>query len=141
MKLAVVLVHYHAGELTRRALQHVAVDAERSNLELETVVIDHGGTANDHAVLAALRGVRVVDPSANRGYSGGVNRGVAETVADSILFLNPDVRLQSGALLPLLAALQRATASPAHVSTGTPNAASSFRQPRNAGDGPRSSRR
>lgn len=107
MKLAVVLVHYHAGELTRRALQHIAADAERSSLELETVIIDHGGTPDDRAVLAALRAVRVVDPGSNRGYSGGVNRGVHETAADWILFLNPDVRLQSGALVQLLAALQR----------------------------------
>lgn len=76
------------------------------DVEHTVVVVDNGST-DGTAKLVEDRAVRLVR-SENVGYSGGLNRGVAEAGdgATSVLILNPDLRLAPGAVPAMLAALR-----------------------------------
>ena len=105
MKLAVVVVHYFAGVLTRQALTILRAQAREVGAEVETVVVDHGGTAADREELQSLAATDIRRPGENGGFAKGVNLGIASTEADRILVINPDVRMAPGGLAAMLAAL------------------------------------
>jgi N-acetylglucosaminyl-diphospho-decaprenol L-rhamnosyltransferase len=101
--LSVVIVAYNSAHVIGDLLD--SIPAALDGLSADVVVVDNSST-DGTAELVEARGDRVVR-SANVGFAGGINRGVRETVpADAVLILNPDVRLQAGAVPPLLAALR-----------------------------------
>jgi N-acetylglucosaminyl-diphospho-decaprenol L-rhamnosyltransferase len=109
MKIAAVVVHYHAGELTRRALTEVRRQADADDRRCDLLVIDHGGDQADRQALAELSGAlgaRRIEAE-NDGFAAGVNRAFAGLDADAVLLLNPDVLLFEGALRALSNALVR----------------------------------
>ena len=104
MRLAVVLVHYHAAELAARAVAALRADLAGGGLEVEWAVVDNGSDEAERALLAALPGDRL-DPGRNLGFAAGVNLGVARTTAETILVMNPDVIVLPGCVDALLAGL------------------------------------
>ncbi|GAB3087092.1 WecB/TagA/CpsF family glycosyltransferase [Nocardioides zeae] len=100
----VVITHQSA-----RQVDPLLADLRREvgPLRLRVVVVDNRST--DATVERVSRHADVVlDEGANDGYAAGVNRGVAHA-GDSraVLVLNPDVRLEDGALLALWKRLWR----------------------------------
>ncbi len=93
-ELTAVVVHWHDEE-------HLAklVAAWPRDPAFELLVIDNSGTAGRLPAPA-----RLVSPSRNLGFAGGVNRGVAEARAPIVLVLNADAYPQAGALAQILAA-------------------------------------
>lgn len=69
---------------------------------LDVIVVPNGATRDVCDVARGATGVRVVPSSVNRGFAGGCRRGVASTDAAWLAFLNDDVRVEPGWLLPLL---------------------------------------
>jgi N-acetylglucosaminyl-diphospho-decaprenol L-rhamnosyltransferase len=109
MRLAIVIVHYHTPELAVEAV--AAVTADLANLadlagDFELLLVDNGSDAAERRILAALP-VRRIDPGENLGYAAGVNLGVAQTRAETIVLMNPDVLVLPGCLPALLAELDR----------------------------------
>ncbi|HYG65317.1 MAG TPA: glycosyltransferase family 2 protein [Thermoanaerobaculia bacterium] len=104
MRLAVILVHYHTPELAAEALAALRADVARVEGGIEWLLVDNGSTAEERALLERLP-VRRIDPGRNLGYAGGVNLGVAESSAESILLMNPDVLVLPGCVPALLACL------------------------------------
>jgi len=109
-RLAVVIVHYHAGPLLGRAVGALRDDLAASGLAADLVVVDNGSDADERAALAALP-VRTVDAGGNRGYAGGLNLGIASAEADAYVLMNPDVEVRPGCLAALLAALRDGAAA------------------------------
>jgi len=105
VKLAVVLVHYFTPDLAERACHALLQDANASDLELEIVLIDNGSRAEDQKTLASLP-ARLLEPGRNLGYAGGANLGFAETEADFVVVMNPDVEVIAGCLRALVDALR-----------------------------------
>jgi len=73
---------------------------------VEVVVVDnasHDGSAA--AVAAAHPRVRLIASRDNLGFAGGVNRAADAARGDTLLVLNPDARLEPGALSQLCAFL------------------------------------
>ena len=102
--LAIVVVTYNSARVIGSLLD--SVPAALDGLSADVVVVDNGSTDNTLSVLSSREHCRVIR-STNVGYSGGINRGVAEAEpADAILVLNPDVVLWPGSIRPLLEALQ-----------------------------------
>lgn len=73
--------------------------------ETPIVLVDNGGGLDD----ACLDGrvVRIVRLAANEGFGRGCNAGAAVATTRWLLFLNPDARLEKGALEALLSAAKR----------------------------------
>jgi N-acetylglucosaminyl-diphospho-decaprenol L-rhamnosyltransferase len=102
--IQVVIVSYNSVHVISDLLD--SLPAALGDLKSDVIVVDNGSTDGTAELVAARAGCRVVR-STNVGYAGGINRGVRETSsAEAILILNPDVRLQEGAILPLLEVLR-----------------------------------
>jgi len=100
MRVAVILVHYRTPDLAAAAIEALRRDADRSGLEIEGLLIDNGSDETDRARLAGL-GFERIDPGANLGYAGGVNLGVARSRSETLVLMNPDVRVLPGCLATL----------------------------------------
>lgn len=108
MDLAIILVHYHTPELAAesvRALRSSLDEPALVGLSSDIVVVDNGSDAAGRELLDSLP-ARRIDPGANLGYGGGVNRGVEESRAERSVALNPDVLVEPGCLARLLAELE-----------------------------------
>ncbi len=90
-KLSAVVVHWRDEEHLDELL---AAWPREDTFEL--LVIDNSGSLD---VLPAP--ARLINPSRNLGFAGGVNRGLAVARSPWILILNPDARPEPGALARL----------------------------------------
>jgi N-acetylglucosaminyl-diphospho-decaprenol L-rhamnosyltransferase len=71
----------------------------------EVVLVDCGSGSEEVPLLRAIPADRHVLLEENRGYSGGVNAGLAHARAGSLLLTNADVVFAAGALTALLRAI------------------------------------
>lgn len=104
-ELAAVIVDYNAGPELRGALQSIA--SEMAGRAWEGVVVDNASTdgSSDYAWEFAPH-ARVLRNADNVGFGRGVNQGVAASRAPLILIMNPDCRLEPGALATMRAELE-----------------------------------
>lgn len=112
MRLAVILVHFHTPHLAAAAVDALRADvagSAGSGLEVEWLLVDNGSDAEERAVLESLP-VRRIDPGGNLGYAGGANLGIAESCAETILLINPDVLVLPGCVPALLDCLREGAA-------------------------------
>ena len=101
--LVVVVVTYNSAHVVGDLLD--SLPAALDGVAASIVVVDNG-SSDGTADLVSARGDCHVVRSSNVGYSGGINRGIAEFPgALAILILNPDVVLHSKSVSPLLSAL------------------------------------
>jgi GT2 family glycosyltransferase len=110
MRLAIILVHYHAAEWLARAVTALGTDLARSGRRAELVVVDNGSHAHERALIAQLP-INVCVAGDNLGYAGGVNLGVAQTQAERLILMNPDVEVLPGCLSALQQALEGGAAA------------------------------
>jgi GT2 family glycosyltransferase len=106
--LTVVIVNYNAGDELRAALQSVA--ATLSGRAWEAIVIDNASTDGSAAIAGEFSSafgdrVRLVRNPANIGFGRAVNQGVVLARAALVLLLNPDCRVEPGAIDTLRDAL------------------------------------
>jgi GT2 family glycosyltransferase len=105
VELTAVIVNYNAGAELRTALQSIA--DEMMGCRWEAVVVDNAsedGSA-DSAVEFAPH-VRIVRNAANVGFGRGINQGVSASSAPLVLIMNPDCRLERGAVAAMRAELE-----------------------------------
>jgi GT2 family glycosyltransferase len=100
MRVAVVIVNFHAGEVLAETVRRAMLQPEVAEL----VVVDNGSAPGE--VDAALAGhdarrVRRLDLPENPGFAVACNRGVKLTESPWILFLNPDCWLPEHCLSAL----------------------------------------
>lgn len=100
-------MHYGADELTMRCLR--ALEQDHRSPPTQVVLVENGpGTAFAQRVRSELPEVLVVGAGVNLGFAAGCNLGLtALRHVDLIALVNSDVRVTSGWLLPLAAALER----------------------------------
>jgi GT2 family glycosyltransferase len=106
-QISAILVNYNAGPELGQALQSIADEA--ASLRWEAVVVDnasHDGSGN--VVERFQPHARLLRNAQNVGFARGVNQGLAATTAPVVLIMNPDCRLQPGALALLRTELERA---------------------------------
>lgn len=100
IRVSVVVVNWNAGDALQDCLASVAADGLAG---CEVILVDN---ASSDGSLAAARArwpqVRIVETGANLGFAGGANRGAAVAHGDVVVFLNPDARVEPGALRTLI---------------------------------------
>ncbi|CCH29861.1 glycosyltransferase [Saccharothrix espanaensis] len=105
MPLAVVIVTYHSADVVQECLESVAVALE-SIPDGRVVVVDNASTDDTLDVVARTApNAQIVARVTNDGFAAGVNAGFAAAPDCDVLVLNPDIRLEPGALGPLREAL------------------------------------
>jgi N-acetylglucosaminyl-diphospho-decaprenol L-rhamnosyltransferase len=103
--VSVVIVNYNAGAELRHAL--AALAAALADVRWEGVVVDNASTDGSAAAVNGFAAhVRLVRNAENVGFARGINRGAAQTSAPLLLVINPDCRLQAGALAAMTRELE-----------------------------------
>ena len=98
--VTVVAVTYESAEVIDDLLTDLRREA--GALRLRVVVVDNDSSDETAALARAHPDVVVVVAEANGGYASGINYGVRSAgPCRAVLVLNPDVRIDPGALLPL----------------------------------------
>jgi len=97
VRLTVVIVNYRTWNYLDTLLPDLVGTAE-----LEVVVVDNqSGDGRMPEYAERYPSVRFVQNSGNHGFAHGCNLGAADAVAETLLFLNPDVRAKADDLLQL----------------------------------------
>lgn len=101
-----IIVNFNAGAELRRALQSIADDmGERP---WEAVVVDNASVDGSAAIALEFHPhVTLIPNTQNVGFGRGVNQGLAVARAPMVLIMNPDCRLEPGAIAHLAAELER----------------------------------
>jgi hypothetical protein len=104
-EISAVLVNYNAGPELRRALQSIA--SELAGRSWEAFVIDNASIDGSGAIAGEFSPqARVINNLENVGFARGVNQGLRLASAPVVLIMNPDCRLETGALAAMRAALE-----------------------------------
>ena len=105
-EFAAILVNYNAGDELRIALRSIA--SEMAAGTWEAVVVDNASTDGSAGIVDEFApAARVIRNAANVGFATAVNQGLAATSAPYVLVMNPDCRLEPGAVAGLRAELDR----------------------------------
>jgi GT2 family glycosyltransferase len=106
--VGVVIVAYNSADVIGVLLD--SIESAASGLRVATVVVDNGSEDGTVALIRAREDCTLI-PSANNGYAGGINLGVASLPpCQAVLVLNPDIRLHPGAVIEMYDALSAPSA-------------------------------
>ena len=106
LDVSAILVNYNAGPELGHALQSIA--DELAAVAWEAVVVDNASHDGSGSVVHRFEPrARLLRNAQNVGFARGVNQGLAATTAPVVLIMNPDCRLEPGALARLRAELER----------------------------------
>ena len=104
-RVAIVIVTFNSADQIGALLD--SVPAAAGDVPVEIVVVDNGSTDDTVAVVERRTECRLVRET-NRGYAAGINAGVrAAGAVSAILVLNPDCRLEAGAVPALVRTMMR----------------------------------
>ena len=104
VEIAAVLVNYNAGSELVLALQSLVDDL--ANRAWEAVVVDNASSDGSASFADAFAPrVRLIRNATNVGFARAVNQGVAASSAPLVLIMNPDCRVNAGAVGALQAQL------------------------------------
>jgi N-acetylglucosaminyl-diphospho-decaprenol L-rhamnosyltransferase len=113
---AIVVSHRSAAE-AGACVPSLSRAFSEEGIRGEVVLVDCGSGEKEAGLLRAIPADRHVLLPENRGYSGGVNAGLAHARAGNLLLANADVVFAGGALTALLRAIgERATGAAAPLS-------------------------
>jgi N-acetylglucosaminyl-diphospho-decaprenol L-rhamnosyltransferase len=105
-ELTAVIVNYNAGAELRQALQSLAHDAPPSSWE--AVVVDNASSDGSAEIALEFQPhATLIRNAENVGFGRAVNQGLAAARAPLVLIMNPDCRLEPGAVVRLAAELMR----------------------------------
>ncbi len=111
-RCSVILVHRHGAADLQDAVDSIAAQGGSGT---ELILIDNASTDHGVDTLAVDPSLhlRRIHSSRNLGFAAAANLGLAASRAPLVLLLNPDARLQAGALRHLEAALVEGVAAAA----------------------------
>jgi GT2 family glycosyltransferase len=105
-EVTAVVVNFNAGDELRVALSSIA--GELAGRPWDGFVVDNASRDGSGAIaLDFAPAVTLIANPANVGFGRAVNQGLARARAPFVLIMNPDCRLQPGALAALEAELRR----------------------------------
>lgn len=111
--ITAILVNYRSAAETLLAVNGLLSSSERGRLSILVVENGSGGDDRERLARELPEGARLIVSAANLGFAGGVGLAMAEARGGLILVLNPDARLEPGALermIEFLSAAPRAGA-------------------------------
>lgn len=102
--ITAVIVNYNAGETLGAVVGSLTAEREVARV----IVVDNASSDGSPERLAAAASARVnvIRNAANLGFAAACNQGAALAATPYLLFINPDCRVETGALARLLTVLQ-----------------------------------
>jgi GT2 family glycosyltransferase len=110
--LDIVIVNWNTGPQLAACLRSIGA-ASREGFHLARVIVVDNGSNDRSAEGLGVEGVplEVVFNGENRGFAAACNQGAARSMADYLLFLNPDTELFGDSLAVPIAFLERPDAA------------------------------
>jgi GT2 family glycosyltransferase len=105
LTLSIVVVAYRQRSALFECLDSCLVAADRVAGGAELIVVDNGSLAG--TIRARYERARLIEPGANVGFAGGVQRGIDVASGRWIALVNDDARVEPGTFAALLAAGER----------------------------------
>jgi O-antigen biosynthesis protein len=97
--VSIVIVTHEGSEFLGRALQALL---ENTEPRYELILVDNGSTDSTGSVLQRVDNATLLFNERNLGFGAASNQGAREGRARNVLFLNQDVFVHGGWLMPLL---------------------------------------
>jgi GT2 family glycosyltransferase len=105
-EVAAIVVNFNAGDDLRVALTSIA--GEVTGRAWQGFVVDNASQDGSAAIAQEFApAVTLIGNTVNVGFGRGVNQALARVTAEFVLIMNPDCRLQPGALAALADELRR----------------------------------
>ncbi len=108
--VAIIIVSWNVRDYLVQCLRSVFADLQRSSLRGEVWVVDNASTDGTAELVRSLfSNVHLIANETNHGFGAANNQGMAaakEAAPRYYFLLNPDTKLQSGALFELINALE-----------------------------------
>ncbi len=101
--LSIVIVNWNSASYTAACVS--SIRTQTHNLQYEIVVVDNCSSDNSVEVLSDLPGIRLIATTTNLGFARANNLGCQQSLADVLLFLNPDTSVQGSAISEIYNAL------------------------------------
>lgn len=99
-ELSVCIVSWNTRELLRDCLSSLAADP--ASVDWEIIVVDNASTdGSPDMVVEEFPEVALIASARNLGFSGGSNAGLERATGRCLVILNPDTRVEVGALAGL----------------------------------------
>ena len=94
MNLSIVIVSYKSNSLVQKLLESLATQSLKAD---EVIIIDNGPEKNslDLSQLSEKNKIKYFSQEKNLGYGEGCNKGFLKSKGKFVLFLNPDLVLES----------------------------------------------
>ena len=105
-RMSIVIVNYRSGRELASCLRSVVRNAGQLDYEIFVINNDRPEDLSPVSDLESAR-VRVIQNRSNRGFAAAANQGYRQARGPFLLLLNPDVRVEAGALEILADTLQR----------------------------------
>ncbi len=115
MLLSIIIVSYNTELLTKRAVESVLRDIERSAVladQTEIIVVDNASSDASVVMLKKMKRqtsipFRILANTTNDGFAGANNKAIQRSTGAYVLLLNPDTYVQAGCLEKLVATFER----------------------------------
>jgi GT2 family glycosyltransferase len=105
MDLSIVIVNWNTKNLLLQCLE--AVYQPAGAVEKEVFVVDNGSAdGSQTAVRERFPGVTLIENQANLGFAKANNQALGRSRGDYLLLLNPDTRVEAGAIEKLLSFME-----------------------------------
>lgn len=103
--VSAIVVNFRQADLAARCASSFRRAFDEERIDGEIVLVDCGSGPEEAAALERIAAdVRVLLPD-NRGYSGGINAGLARAGGDRLLLSNADIEARPGSVTDLVRAL------------------------------------
>jgi GT2 family glycosyltransferase len=100
--ISTIIVNYNAGNLLRSCVDSLL----NCPLQIEIIVVDNASTDGSLDALLNLPNILIIKNHSNLGFAAACNIGIEASIAQSLLFLNPDCTFGPGILTKLLEAMR-----------------------------------
>ena len=95
-KVSIIIVFYEGLENLINCLQ--SIKTHKTNVGFEVIVVDNSGGKVQRAIRKIYKSTKYIKSEGNVGYGAGNNLGARNARGEYLFILNPDTKLQSGAL-------------------------------------------
>jgi GT2 family glycosyltransferase len=101
--LSIVIVNWNSAAYTAACVS--SIRKQTHDLQYEIVVVDNCSTDNSVEVLKQISGIGLIVTSTNLGFARANNLGYQQSLANVLLFLNPDTNVKGSAISEMYKAL------------------------------------
>jgi GT2 family glycosyltransferase len=100
MKLSIITVTWNSQTHIKTLIE--SVQAACADMPYEHIIVDNASADNTVNIIKQYSYIKFIGNTTNKGFGAANNQGVAESIGDYILFLNPDMELFPGSLCTML---------------------------------------